>query len=325
MRIATIMDPIESVHVERDTSFALMLEGQLRGHEVLYIRPADLWTEGRVLRAVARQVTLRRAEPPAHASLGDPRDIALGDVDAILVRTDPPFDQAYLQVTQMLDLVRDQTLIVNDPRGLRNANEKLYALHFADFMPRTMVTTRTSDVRRFVDEVGGRGVIKPLNGAGGRGVLVLDHADLNFNALVELSSDEGRRPVMVQEFLPECALGISGSWSLMENHWARFCACRELTKHAATCTSAAGPNQPALTTAERHLVEAMARPAPADGLFFVGLDVIGGKLTEVNVTSPTGIQELDQFDGSRPARRVLEWLECRAASIKATAETRVAA
>jgi glutathione synthase len=325
VRIATIMDPIESVLVERDTSFALMLEGQLRGHEVLYIRPADLWTEGPVLRAVARQVNLRRTEPPAHASLGDPRDVALGDVDAILVRTDPPFDQAYLQVTQMLDLVRDQTLVVNDPRGLRNANEKLYALHFADFMPRTMVTTRTSDVRRFVDEVGGRGVIKPLNGAGGRGVLVLDRADLNFNALVELSSDEGRRPVMVQEFLPEVRDGDKRILVLDGEPLGAILRVPRADEARSNLHVGGRAEPTTLTTAERHLVDAMAGRLQADGLFFVGLDVIGGKLTEVNVTSPTGIQELERFDGSQPARRVLEWLECRATSIKATAETRVAA
>jgi glutathione synthase len=203
VRIAVIMDPIENVQVDRDTSFALMLEAQQRGHAVFYVKPADLWAEGCQLRAFAQPVSLRRARPPLHVTFGQAEDIAVQDLDVVLVRTDPPFDQDYLQVTQLLELVRDTTLVINDPRGLRDANEKLYTLHFSEVMPQTIVSSDALAIRSFVEHHGGRCVVKPLNGAGGRGVLLLDRTDLNFHALVEATTHEGRCAAMVQKYLPE--------------------------------------------------------------------------------------------------------------------------
>src|SRR5215831_2340468 len=144
MRIAVIMDPIESILVDRDTSFALMLAAQTRGHEVFYLGQRDLWYDGRELRALAHPVTLQRAEPPKRARLGAEQDIAAKSLDVVLVRTDPPFDQEYLQTTQLLELVRDDVFFMNDPRGLRDANEKLFALHFRDVMPRSIVASSSA-------------------------------------------------------------------------------------------------------------------------------------------------------------------------------------
>src|SRR6266545_2707018 len=150
MRIAVVMDPIEAVSIDKDTSFALMLEAQIRGHEVLYLSHRGLWANGSQLIAQVQPVTLRRAPPPAHATIGETYQVDVASLDALLVRTVPPFDEAYLYTTQLLELVRGQTLVVNDPRGLRDANEKLYALHFTDVMPRTIVTHHAEQVRAFV-------------------------------------------------------------------------------------------------------------------------------------------------------------------------------
>src|SRR5262245_34742447 len=207
MRIGVIMDPIESILVDRDTSFALMLAAQTRGHQVFYVAQHDLWYDGRELRALAHPVTLQRAEPPEHARLGAELDIAVKSLDAVLVRTDPPFDQAYLQTTQLLELVRDDVFLMNDPRGLRDANEKLFALHFHEVMPRSIVMSSSERIEAFVDDLGGRAVIKPLNGAGGRGVMILDRSDLNFHAIIEMSTAEGSVPVIVQEYLPAVRQG----------------------------------------------------------------------------------------------------------------------
>jgi glutathione synthase len=316
MRIAVVMDPIENVLVDKDTSFALMLEAQNRGHEVMYLSYRDLWADGSRLRAMVRGVTLQRASPPMHANVGPMIDVAVADLDAVLVRTDPPFDAAYAYTTQLLELVRGKTLVVNDPRGLRDANEKLYAMHFADVMPRTIVTHHASHIRAFIQSIGGRGVIKPLDGAGGRGVMILDVGDLNYNAIVEASSMDGRKLVMVQEFLPAVRKGDKRVLLLDgEPLGAILRVPRE--DEARSNIHVGGRVEPTtLTEAEHAIVRRVAPKLRADGLYFVGLDVIGERLTEVNVTSPTGIQELARLAGGNPEARVIAWIEDRAARVK---------
>lgn len=317
MRIAVVMDPIELVAVDKDTSFALMLEAQARGHEVFHLSHRELWAEGNTLRAMVRPAKLRRADPPHHAELGPLQNVNVADLDAVLVRTDPPFDQAYLYTTQLLDLVRDKTLVMNDPRGLRDANEKLYALHFADVMPRTIVTHHAAHIRDFIERVGGRGVIKPLHGAGGRGVMVLDRNDLNYNSIVETLTQEGRQLVMVQEYLPAVREGDKRIL-LLDGEPLGAILRVPRPDEARSNIHVGGRVEPTtLTETDLHIVRRLAPKLRADGLYFVGLDVIGGRLTEVNVTSPTGIQELSRFSGSNPEGRVLDWIEERAARIKA--------
>jgi glutathione synthase len=319
MRIAVVMDPIELVLVDKDTSFALMIEAQARGHEVFYLSYRELWAEGDTLRAMARPVTLRRAAPPAHAELGPVQQIDVASLDAVLVRTDPPFNDAYLYTTQLLDLVRGRTLVVNDPRGLREANEKLYALHFADVMPRTLVTHHAQHIRAFIERVGGRGVIKPLHGAGGRGVMVLDQSDLNYNAIVETLTEDGARLAMVQEFLPAVRQGDKRIL-LLEGEPLGAILRVPRDDEARSNIHVGGRVEPAtLTDADLAIVRRVAPKLRADGLYFVGLDVIGGKLTEVNVTSPTGIQEMARFSASAPEAKVVNWIETHARRIKAQA------
>ncbi len=313
MRLAVIMDPIENVLVDKDTSFALMLAAQTRGHEVLYLSHRELWVDRGTLRLTGRPVTLSRAAPPAHARVGAPVDLAAEDVDAILIRTDPPFDDEYSYTTQLLELVRGRTLVINDPRGLRDANEKLYALHFADVMPPTIVTHHATHIRAFIDSVGGRGMIKPLDGAGGRGVMVLDRKDLNFNAIVETVTANGTKLCMVQEFLPAVRQGDKRVL-LLDGEPLGAILRVPRDDEARSNIHVGGRVEPTtLTPAEEALVKRLAPRLRADGLYFVGLDVIGERLTEVNVTSPTGIQELSRHTGSEPEARVIRWIEDRVA------------
>jgi glutathione synthase len=317
MRIAVVMDPIEGVSVDKDTSFALMLSAQSRGHELFYLQQRHLRSVGSELFATVRPVTVRRERPPSHATLGEAREVNVGDfIDAVLVRTDPPFDQNYLYATLQLELVRGRTFVMNDPRGLRDANEKLYTMHFADVMPRTMVGYDADAIRRFIEELGGVGVIKPLDGNGGRGVMVLRLDDLNFNAIVEVTTAEGRRPVMVQEFLPEVRKGDKRV-ILLDGEPLGAILRVPKSDEARSNMHVGGTAVPTELTAKELAI--CARIAPrlkADGLYFVGLDVIGERLTEVNVTSPTGIQELREFTKTDPEGRVIAWLEARVEALR---------
>jgi glutathione synthase len=311
MRIAVIMDPIESILVDRDTSFALMLAAQTRGHEVFYVAPHDLWYDGGQLRALAHPVSLQRAEPPEHAHLGAAQDIDVKSLDVALVRTDPPFDQAYLQTTQLLELVRNEVFLMNDPRGLRDANEKLFALHVGDLMPRTTVTASSTHIERFVEDLGGRAVIKPLNGAGGRGVMILDRSDLNFHVIIEMATAEGSLPVMVQEYLSAVRQGDKRIL-LLDGEPLGAILRVPRADEARSNLHVGGKAEPAeLTLDDERIVRQLAPLLRAMGLFFVGIDVIGGKLTEVNVTSPTGIQEMSRFMGIDLAAAMIAWLERR--------------
>jgi glutathione synthase len=256
-----------------------------------------------------RPVTV--SDEPPYYNLGEAFDVRLAETEAVFIRKDPPFDRAYSYATLLLEQVRDRTLVVNDPRGIRDANEKLYALHFARFTPRTLVTADRDRIHAFVDEVGGKGVIKPLDGAGGAGVLLLDRTDKNRRAIADLLTADGRKLVMVQEYLPAVREGdkrillLDGEPLGAINRVPRADDLR-------SNIHVGGVVEPTLVTAqERAVIAALAPKLREDGLFFVGLDMIGGKLTEVNVTSPTGIQELSRHLGRDVATDVIAWVERR--------------
>ena len=313
MRIVVVMDAVETVHFEKDTSFALMVAAQTRGHEVLHCQVRDLYlAEGRVhAQARAAKMQLQLVQPIA---LGERVDVALDDVDAVLVRKDPPFDSEYLWATQMLERLQGQTLVMNEARGVREANEKLYACNFPELMPRTLVASDRERIRSFVASVGGRAVIKPLSGARGEGVFVLANDDFNFNAIVETQTLHGRRVAMVQEFLP--AIHSEGDKRVLVlggeplGAILRVPARGDVRSNLAAGGSAV---QTGVTAAERKLIAKLKPKLLADGLYFVGIDLIGGKLTEVNVTSPTGIQHMSRMDGVPYAEQVIAWLEQRLA------------
>ncbi len=319
MRFAFLMDPLDRVAVDKDTTFALMLSAQGRGHTLYTLGPDDLIAEGPSTFARVRRARVQRAEAPGHAAEGPVERLDLATFDAVFVRTDPPFDSRYLYVTQLLERIKGRTLVLNDPRGLRDANEKLYALHFPEVMPRTLVASSEAEIRAFLEGLGTSGVIKPLDGAGGRGVMLLDLADRNFRSIVETLTDAGRRYAMVQEYLP--AVRVGDKRILLLDGEALGAILRvPRDDDARSNIHVGGSVVPAdLDDDDRRIVAAVGPRLRADGLYFVGLDVIGGRLTEVNVTSPTGIQELSRFAGGDPEGRVIAWVESGAASLRQSA------
>lgn len=310
MRFVYVMDPMDRVLPDKDTTFAFQRAAQARGHQALHCEPRDLYVEKGDVFARVRHLTV--SDTPPHTTFGAVENVRLADVEAVFIRKDPPFDSLYLYATLLLERARGRTVIVNDPRGLRDGNEKLYALNFARWMPKTIVTSSEEQILAFVASVGGRGVIKPLDLAGGAGVMLLSPEDKNARSIIQLLTDEGRRLAMVQEFLPAVEKGdkrillLDGKVLGAINRVPRGDEFRS-NIHVGGRVDPVG-----VTDEERAMVADLAPRLLQDGLVFVGLDVIGGKLTEINVTSPTGIQQLSQHEGREVSADVIAWVERKA-------------
>ena len=312
MRLVVLMDPVSTVHVDLDTSIALMLEAQARGHRVDHALVTDLFLDGFRLGARVRRATMQR-DPAAPITLGAFEDVWLDEVDAILVRKDPPFDANYLWACQLLEHVRGKTLVLNDPRALRDANEKLYATHFPRVMPTTLVSNDKARIRAFVTRVGGRAVLKPLSGAGGESVFLLAEGDLNVNAIIEAVTQDGRRVAMAQEFLPAVSKGDKRILLLDGEALGSILRVPQRGDVRSNIHVGGTVEASELDDDDRRIVAEVGPRCRADGLVFVGLDVIGGRLTEVNVTSPTGIQQMSRLSGENLSARVIAWIERRVA------------
>jgi glutathione synthase len=309
MQFLFIMDPAESMLPDKDTTFALVRSAQARGHRCWHAGPADLACEGRRVSASVRSLSVSDTLP--HVTLGEKESVDVARVDAVLVRKDPPFDTTYLHLTQQLDLVKDRTLVVNDPQALRDANEKLYALLFEKWMPRTLVTRDRQAILEFVRFVGGQAVLKPLDGAGGSGVVILRADDKNARALCDIVTQEGRVQAMVQQYQPGIAEGDKRVLLLDGQLLGAILRVPRPDEFRANIHVGGSVQATILTAEEQSLVADVGPQLAAKGLYFVGLDLIGGKLIEVNVTSPTGVQELGRLSNTRPEDAVIEWLEER--------------
>ncbi len=309
MRLVFVMDPVSTVIVDEDTSFALMLEAQARGHHVDHCLPQDVGLRGKKVLARVRKATMRR-DPVQPIRLAEPEDIDLVDADAVFIRKDPPFTDEYLWLTLVLDHLDGSTLVVNSPRGLREANEKLYAHHFPEIVPPTIMTSHRDEILRFLSDIGGKAVIKPIDGHGGVGVFLLANGDSNLNGLIEAVTHNGARNAIVQALIPEIYEEGDKRILLLDGEFlgvvARMPSAGDLRSNIHVGGSAV-PAQ--LTGADEAIIETMRDRLLADRLFFVGLDVIGGKLIEVNVTSPTLIQQMSRLMGKNLATPVIERLE----------------
>jgi glutathione synthase len=310
MRFVYVMDPMDGLLPDKDTTFAFQRAAQRRGHVSLHCLMRDIFFKSDDLFARVRPVTV--SDKPPHYSLGDAFDIRLAETEAVFIRKDPPFDRAYLYATLLLEQIRGRTLLVNDPRGIRDANEKLYSLHFVRFAAKTLVTADRARIHAFVDEVQGKAVIKPLDGAGGAGVLLLEKGNLNAKAIVDLLTAEGRKHVLVQEYLPAVRQGDKRVL-LLEGELLGAINRVPRSDDLRSNIHVGGVVHPTeVTVDERAVIDAIGPRLREDGLHFVGLDMIGGKITEVNVTSPTGIQELSRHRGRDVAADVIAWVERRA-------------
>jgi glutathione synthase len=315
LRILYVMDPLARVLVDKDTTFAFMLEGQRRGHEQYQCGIEDLFADGAAPHGRARRAKVQRAE--VHYSLHDERTAPLSWFDVVFMRKDPPFDLSYFFATHLLGLVDPKvTLVVNDPRGLREANEKLYALRFPDLIPESFVSADSARLKNFMGSLGGEMIVKPLDGCGGAGVFHVHQADRNLNAILELSTLNGTRLVMAQRYLP--AVREEGDRRLIVLAGEPLGAIRRVPREDESRGNihvGGRVERSAVDERDRAICRRMADRLAADGLYFVGLDVIGGLVTEVNVTSPTGIQEIDRLDGVCLEARVLDFVEKRAAGL----------
>jgi len=314
LTVAVQMDPLASINIAGDSTFALMLGAQARGHRLFHYGAEDLnYSAGRVW-ARAYPVTVQRVEGD-HFTFGEPVSLDLGeDADVVLMRQDPPFDLGYITATHLLERIADRTLVVNDPASVRNAPEKLWVLDFAQFMPPTLITRSVDEARAFLAQHG-EIVVKPLHGNGGKAIFKVGADGANLSSLIEVFNTAYREPHMVQAFLPGVAKGdkrivlVDGEVAGAVN---RLPGEGEIRSNLAVGGTAAKTE---LTPREREICAALAPELKRRGLIFVGIDVIGGEwLTEINVTSPTGLVAIDRFDGVDTAGMIWDAIERRIAS-----------
>ncbi len=295
LKVAFQMDPMETVNINGDSTFVLMLEAQKRGFELWHYLAEDLSYREGVVYANARPVSVQRKQGD-HYKFGQETCIKITDMDVVWMRQDPPFDMAYITATHLLELVEHETLVVNNPSEVRNAPEKLFVTKFKDLMPPTLITRREDEVKKFRDDYK-EIIVKPLYGNGGAGVFHLKEDDSNLGSLMEMFLASSREPVMVQQFLPDVVKGdkriilVDGEAVGAIN---RVPAKGEIRSNLVAGGSA---EKSGLTEREVEICERLKPELKSRGLTFVGIDVIGDWLTEINVTSPTGLQSVNQFDG----------------------------
>lgn len=311
LAIAIQMDPIETVNINGDSTFALAEEAQARGHRLWHYLPKHLTFNDGVLTARARALTVRR-EQGNHYTLGEWETLPLADVDVVLLRQDPPFDMAYITNTHLLETVHPQTLVVNDPAEVRNAPEKLFVTRFKGLMPPTLISSDMDAIKAFREEHQDI-IVKPLYGNGGLGVFHLKPGDENLGALLELFEQRSREPVMVQRYLPEVRQGDKRI-ILVDGEPVGAINRIPADGEARSNMHVGGkPVQSSLTDREIEICAIIGPELKKRGLLFVGIDVIGGWLTEINVTSPTGIQEIGRFDGVNLAAKIWDAIEGKVA------------
>ena len=309
LAVAIQMDPIESIDIDGDSTFALALEAQARGHGLFHYLTGDLALRDGRVKARARPLQVRR-EAGNHFSFGAAETLDLAGVDVVLMRQDPPFDMAYITATHILEHVHPQTLVVNDPVSVRNAPEKLFVTHFDGVMPPTLITSSREQIDAFRAEHKDI-IVKPLYGNGGAGVFHIGPNDENLKSLLEMFTETYREPIIIQRYLPEVRLGdkriilVDGEPVGAINRVPAEGESRS-NMHVGGRAEKIG-----LTSRERDICAAIGPSLREQGLIFVGIDVIGDYLTEINVTSPTGIQEIDRFDDVNLSALIWDAIESR--------------
>ena len=307
LRVAIQMDSIESVDFSADSTVALAREAQRRGHQLSYYLPETLRLGKEGLSANGQRLMLEEA---ANFSLGEVEPLELSAFDVVLLRQDPPFDMAYLTTTWLLEHIHPHTLVVNDPKSVRDAPEKLLMTHFPELIPPTLITRNRADIhafRRAEKDI----IVKPLYGNGGAGIFHISPSDDNLNALLDLYFDMSREPLMIQTYLPEVREGdkriilADGKPCGLLNRLPPAGEARSNLHVGGT----AAPSE--LTKRDHEICEVIGPHLKENGLIFAGIDVIGSYLTEINVTSPTGLQEADRFSGHDPAIDIWDAIEAR--------------
>jgi glutathione synthase len=309
LKVAVQMDPIGTINIKGDSTFALMLEAQARGHQLFYYQTRTLALGDGKLSASGQDVKLRD-EAGNHASLGEMRRVDLGSYDVVLMRQDPPFDMNYITATHLLEHIHPKTLVVNDPAEVRNAPEKLYVLRYPQFMPATLISRDPLEIAAFRREHGDI-ILKPLYGNGGAGVFRLGEGDQNFSALLELFEQAFREPFIAQKYLSDVRKGDKRIIIVDGKAAGAINRIPSATENRSNMHVGGRPEPTTMTKREHEICEALGPDLRKRGLIFVGLDVIGDYLTEINVTSPTGIREVKRFGGNDIAALIWDAVEAR--------------
>lgn len=312
LKVAFQMDPMGSVNIDADSTFRIAEEAQARGHSLFHYVPDGLaFREGRVI-ARGAEMTLRR-EKGNHVSFGPEHEVDLADFDVVWLRQDPPFDMHYITTTHLLDLIHPRTLVVNDPFWVRNSPEKLLVLRFPNLTPPTLIARDLATIRAF-KAAHGDVILKPLYGNGGAGVFRLDPNDRNLASLYEVFTGFSREPLIVQKFLPAVA---QGDKRIILVNGEPVGAINRVPAEGETRSNlhvGGRAEKVGLTARDREICAAIGPVLREKGQVFVGIDVIGDWLTEINVTSPTGLQELERFDGVNVTARIWEVIEAKRAA-----------
>jgi glutathione synthase len=307
LTVAVQMDPIERIRVAGDSTFALLLEAQARGHELLYYTPDKLTLDGSQVVATVQPLRVKD-EQGDHSRLGEARRVDLAGVDVVLLRQDPPFDLAYITTTHLLERIHPRVLVVNDPRSVRDAPEKLFVMDFPELMPPTLISRDRAEIEAFRQR-NGVVVFKPLHGHGGAAVFKVEQRDANFGSLFDLFSVTFREPWVIQKFMPEVAKGdkrivlVDGEPMGAVN---RVPAADDLRSNMVRGGAA---QETELTPREREICARIGPELKRRGLVFVGIDVIDGFLTEINVTSPTGLRAIHRLGGPNLAVAIWDVIE----------------
>ena len=312
--VAIQMDPMDGIDIDADSTFALAMEAQSRGHTLFHYLPQDLVLNHARVTANARPLKVQRTKGN-HFELGPPEAIDLALLDVVLMRQDPPFDMAYITATHLLEHVHPKTLVVNDPVEVRNAPEKLFVTHFPELMPPTLITSDLAHIMEFRKEHRDL-IVKPLFGNGGAGVFHIGPDDENLNALLEMFTELYREPIIVQRYVPAVREGdkriilVDGKAVGGVNRVPKAGEARSNLHVGGTAVKTE------LTRREREICDAIGPALRERGLVFVGIDVIGDYMTEINVTSPTGIQEIDRFDGISVEALIWDAIETRLSAVE---------
>ena len=314
-KFAFIMDPLDAVLVDKDTTFVFMLETLKRGHQAYFLGLRDLYARGPQVLAWARRCEVVRSKPH-YRFLDDGAEYPLETFDAIFMRKDPPANLPYLYTTMLLSLAdRRRTFVLNDPAGLREANEKLYTLNFPSVIPPTLVTDRIDRLKLFMEGQGGEMVVKPLDGHGGEGVFVVTKNDRNLHVILETATEFETRFIMAQRYIPEIRNGDKRLIVLDGEPLGCTLRVPRPDEHRGNIHVGGMCVKAEVTARDREICRVLKPRLERDGLYFVGLDIIGDYLTEVNVTSPTGVQEVNNLDGVQLEAQVIDFVEARVARL----------
>jgi glutathione synthase len=307
LKIAVQMDPLHGIDITGDSTFALMLEAQKRGHQLWHYEVHHMWLDGASLKARVQPVTVQD-QAGAHYTFGPEKTVNLQEMDVVLMRQDPPFDMAYITATHLLEHIHPKTLVVNNPASVRNAPEKLLVTHFPELMPPTMIAWDRGAINNF-RKLHGDIIVKPLFGNGGIGVFRIKPDDENLGSLLDMFFAASREPLMVQRYEPAVRAGDKRIILIDGEPLGAVNRVPAAGDSRSNMHAGGRPEKTALTARELEICAAIGPVLKREGLLFTGIDVIGDYLTEINVTSPTGLQQIARFDGVNLAAAIWEKIE----------------